>query len=578
MTDIRKIVTLVEEIRLEAGRAVDPPVRRVATAAVIANPFAGRYQEDLTELIEASVELGRTISTMAVAALDGRPVHGYGKGAIVGMRGELEHAAAMLHPEFGAPLREATGGGKAIIPSAKKRGAAGVTLDIPLHYKDAAFVRSHFDAIEIRIVDAPADDELVIAVRRHRRRPPAPPGRRPPGVRDRRRGRAPLTVAGDLVVRNIGTIVTGDIRSPIAEGDTIVVRDGLIASVGSGDDAGDIAATIDAAGATVVPGLCDDHVHPVLGDYTPRQQQLDWIDSCLHGGVTTMLSAGEPHLPGRPTDPAGVKALAILAHRSFANLRPSGVKVHAGAVLLEEGLTEADFAEMAAAGVHLVGEIGISGVKDPETAERMARWAQASGMTVMVHTGGASIPGSGIIGADFVVAVRPDVAAHTNGGPTALPLDHVERILSETDARVEVVHNGNVRAAGEVAALVERRGELERLVVGTDSPAGSGVQPLGMLRTVSFVASLGNVAPELAIAAATGNVAAMHGLNTGVLAPGREADLLVVDAPLGSQAEDALGALAIGDTPAVATAVIDGIPRFAKSRNTPPPVRAVTVS
>ena len=385
---------------------------------------------------------------------------------------------------------------------------------------------------------------------------------------------------GDLVVRNIGAIATGDISAPIASGDTIVVRGGLIASVGhsEGTDAEGIATVIDAAGATVMPGMCDDHVHPVLGDYTPRQQQLDWIDSCLHGGVTTMLSAGEPHLPGRPTDPAGVKALAILAQGSFANLRPSGVKVHAGAVLLEEGLTEADFAEMAAAGVHLVGEIGISGVKDPEVAAQMARWAQAVGMNVMVHTGGASIPGSGIIGADFVIAVKPDVAAHVNGGPTALPLDHVVRILGETDARVEIVHNGNVKAAGDVAALVASRGELHRLVIGTDSPAGSGVQPLGMLRVVSWVSALGGVEPSIAVAAATGNVAAMHGLNVGVIAPGREADLLVVDAPLGSQADDALGAFAIGDTPAVAVAVIDGKVRLSKSRNTPPPVRPISVS
>jgi enamidase len=383
----------------------------------------------------------------------------------------------------------------------------------------------------------------------------------------------------DLVIRNIGTIVTGDVDAPIAEGDTVVVRDGIIASVGPGAAAGTdgISASIDAAGATVIPGLCDNHTHPVFGDYTPRQQQADWIGSCLHGGVTTMMSAGEPHLPGRPTDPAGVRSLAILAHASFENLRPAGVKVHAGAVLLEPGLTEDDFREMAAAGVRLVGEIGISGVKDPEVAAEMARWAQAAGMIVMVHTGGASIPGSGVIGADFVVSVRPDVAGHTNGGPTALPLADVERILDETDARVEVVHNGNVKAAGEVAALVRTRGEVGRLVIGTDAPAGSGVQPLGILRTMSWVASLGELDPALAVAAATGNVAALHGLNVGTLAPGREADIVVVDAPLGSQAPDALGALAIGDTLAVATTVIDGVPRFFKSRNTPPPVRPIVV-
>lgn len=194
----------------------------------------------------------------------------------------------------------------------------------------------------------------------------------------------------------------------------------------------------------------------------------------------------------------------------------------------------------------------------------------------MVHTGGASIPGSGVIGADFVVKVRPDVAGHTNGGPTALPLSDVERILEETSAMIEVVHNGNVKAAGAVARLAADRGELHRVVIGTDSPAGSGVQPLGILRVMSWVASLGDVPPEAAVAMASGNIAKLHGLNTGVIEVGREADLVVVDAPLGSQAGDALGALAIGDTLAVATAIIDGTWRFTKSRNTPPPTRPIT--
>jgi enamidase len=384
----------------------------------------------------------------------------------------------------------------------------------------------------------------------------------------------------DLVIRNIGTIVTGDIANPVTRGDTVVVRGGLIDYVGeeADADADGIAAVIDAAGATLLPGLCDNHVHPVIGDYSPRQRALDFIESSLHGGVTTMMSAGEPHTPGRPTDPVGVKALTILAHKSFAKLRPSGVRVHAGAVMLEPGLTEADFVEMAAAGVRLVAEIGISGVKDADEAATMTRWAQKLGMKVMVHTGGASIPGSGVIGADFVIKVQPDVAGHTNGGPTALPLADVERILEETSARIEVVHNGNVKAAAAVAALAARRNELHRVVIGTDSPAGSGVQPLGILRVMSWVASLGGVAPEAAVAMATGNIADLHSLGVGVIEMGRPADLVVVDAPLGSQAADAMGALTIGDTLAVATVVIDGIWRFTKSRNTPPTTRPVAFS
>ena len=163
MVKIRKLLTVVEEIQSDGGREARRPLRKAAAVAVIENPFAGKFVDDLTPLVDAGEELGALLAKKATEAL-GAPAESYGKGGIVGTDGELEHVAAMLHPEFGAPLREATGGGKAIIPSAKKRGGPGVTLDIPLHFKDAAFVRSHFDAVELRIVDAPAGDELVIAV------------------------------------------------------------------------------------------------------------------------------------------------------------------------------------------------------------------------------------------------------------------------------------------------------------------------------------------------------------------------------------------------------------------------------
>jgi hypothetical protein len=164
--EIRKIVKIVEETRMEMGKAVDPPARRAAAAAVIKNPFAGRYEADLDELITVGEELGGILGKMAVEALGISPdqAESYGKGAIVGPRGELEHAAAILHPKLGAPLRDAVGGGKAIIPSAKKIGGPGTEIDVPVHYKDAAFVRSHFDAMPVRVQDAPRGDEIVVAV------------------------------------------------------------------------------------------------------------------------------------------------------------------------------------------------------------------------------------------------------------------------------------------------------------------------------------------------------------------------------------------------------------------------------
>ncbi|MFP3928229.1 MAG: amino acid synthesis family protein [Desulfobacteraceae bacterium] len=164
--EVRKYVTTMEEIHMEGGKKMDPPGRKAAAMAVIRNPFAGRYQEDLTELIEAGEELGDILGKMAVEALGvpAEEVESYGKAAIVGENGEREHAAAILHPKLGAPFRNAVGGGKAIIPSAKKMGALGAEIDIPIHYKDAAFVRSHFDAMTVRVDDAPRADEIVVCL------------------------------------------------------------------------------------------------------------------------------------------------------------------------------------------------------------------------------------------------------------------------------------------------------------------------------------------------------------------------------------------------------------------------------
>jgi enamidase len=384
-------------------------------------------------------------------------------------------------------------------------------------------------------------------------------------------------VSDRLLVTGIGTLLTGRLAAPTAEADALLVEDGHVAAIGSADDLDGEGPTIDVRGATVLPGLVDDHIHPVSGDYTPRQFQANYLEGYVHGGVTTTISAGEVHTPGRPKDRDGTKALAVLASKAFSALRPSGAKVHAGALLLEDGLTEQDFHDLAAQGVHLVGEIGISGVQDPDTAAQMTAWAQAAGMTVTAHVGGKSVPTSRTIDAEFVVAVRPDVAAHVNGGPTAAATEDVERILVETDAYVEVVHNGNVRAARDIAELVARRGELHRLLVGTDSPAGTGVVPLGVLRTVSWLCALGGIPAPEAIAAASGNTTVARRVPAGVLEVGAPADLVVADAPDGSRTDDFCAALTAGDTPAVAAVVIDGELVVRKSRNTPPPKRVPTL-
>ena len=163
---IRKTSIIVEETRMDLGRAVDPPTRKAAAIAVIENPCAGRYEEDLSELMDIGAELGASLGKMCVDALGIRPAdaHSYGKAAIVGENGEWEHAAAILHPKLGAPLRKAVEKGAALVPSVKKLGGPGASIDVPLGHKDAAYVRSHFDGMEVRMADAPRADEILVAI------------------------------------------------------------------------------------------------------------------------------------------------------------------------------------------------------------------------------------------------------------------------------------------------------------------------------------------------------------------------------------------------------------------------------
>ena len=377
------------------------------------------------------------------------------------------------------------------------------------------------------------------------------------------------------LITNIGQIVSGDIARPLLDGDSIVIEDGRIRALGRGLDA-DADTVIDARGSTAIPGLIDSHCHPVFGDFTPRQRTVDFIDSGLNGGVTTAISAGEVHLPGRPKDIVGLKALAIVAAKASANLRPAGVKVHGGAPILELGLVESDFAEMAAAGVKLVGEIGLGSVRTGKDAAPMVTWAKRHGMTVTIHTGGPSIAGSNPISAEVVLEARPHVVGHINGGTTSMSEREIDSLV-DTDMALEIVHCGNGRTALHTLRRSTEARALDRVILGNDAPSGTGVVPLGILRTIAHLTSLGDVAPELAICMATGNTARIYSLPVGVLAEGREADVCLVDAPVGSVGRTALEALSHGDLFGISMVLIDGQVRIGRSRNTPPAARAAEV-
>jgi len=383
-----------------------------------------------------------------------------------------------------------------------------------------------------------------------------------------------------VAVVNIGRILTGDIELPLSRESSILLRDGKIAKVGdlSSDDVQTSDVVIDADGATLMPGLIDSHVHITFGDYTPRQKTVGFLESYVHGGVTSSISASEVHVPGRPKDVQGIKALAIAAQRCFQDYRPGGMRVYAGTLILEPGLERADFEELRSAGIRMV-KAGFGNFASPYEYAPLIQLAREYGMLSLVHTGGASIPGSSGIWAEHLLAMEPDVSFHANGGPVAIPEEGFERLVAESSMAIQVCTAGNLRTTLLIARLLAQRSQLQRLLIATDTPTGSGIMPLGMLYTISHLCSLGGMDPAIAVAAATGNNARTFRLNSGFIRPGCDADVIIIDACLGGSQSDPLSAFTNGDVVAIGAVISDGVPRFVgRSRNTPATIRNVRIA
>jgi enamidase len=380
------------------------------------------------------------------------------------------------------------------------------------------------------------------------------------------------TGAAKMVIRNIGLLLSGDLQRPILDADTVVCVGGKIAAVGKLRDLDVTGAsmTIEARGCALAPGLIDSHVHPVAGDWTPRQNQIGWIDSYLHGGVTTMVSAGEVHTPGRPKDVVGLKAMAVFAQRAFTAFRPGGVRVIGGAPVIEHGMVEDDFKELAAAGVTILGEVGLGSVKDGKTARQMVGWARKYGIQSTIHTGGPSIPGSSLIDKDMVLETDADVIGHVNGGHTALPGDEIIALCEKSTRALEIVHNGNEKAALLTLRTAKELKQLDRVILGTDSPAGSGVQPLGILRMIAMLSALGEIPAEVSVCLATGNTARIRKLDGGLIEVGRAGTFVLMDRAQHSAGKNLLESIQLGDLPGIGMVVVDGLVSVQRSRNTPP--------
>lgn len=378
---------------------------------------------------------------------------------------------------------------------------------------------------------------------------------------------------GSLLVRNLRGVVTGKLGEAPRSVTAMRVEGGTIVAMG---EEGDANVVIDAMGAVAVPGLIDTHCHVVFGDWTPRQNTLGYLESYMHGGVTQVMSASEVHLPGRPTDPVGVKALAITAQRSSSNFRPGGIKVLGGSLICEPGLDESDFNDLAAAGVRLM-KVGFGAFAKPADAAPLVAMARAAGFLVMSHSGGASIPGSSPVTVADLLTLRPQIAGHINGGTTSLPDDDLVQLIESSDIALQLVQAGNLRSALLILREARQRGALSRVILGTDTPSGTGVMPMGMIKTVVELSSLGRLPASEVLALATGNAGRILGVDEGILEPGLPADFVLIQEPLGCTKDHPLAAIENGDIPGISAVVIDGQIRALKSRNTPAPAREARV-
>jgi enamidase len=355
-----------------------------------------------------------------------------------------------------------------------------------------------------------------------------------------------------LLIRNIGTLLSGDVRSPLLNATSLFVDGQKIASVGE-ERAADV--TIDAAGGLVSPGLWDANHHAYFGDHNPEMDPRGYLDRTVRAGVTSLVSSGTVDLPGRTKDALGAKMLAILSARSWRLDRPRDLKMHAGTVIAAPGLTEKDFADLRAAGV---GRLSfLDPVPSTKEANSYVDWARGSGMKVMARVGGVKLIDDASSIGDALRAIQPDVASHVNGGPIPAPSETLEWLAGATTCALDLALLGSPQIAAEVATQALERDQPERIVLSTNTPSAGAIAPAGVPYMVQLLALLAKVRPETAIAFATGNAARAFGLPGGRIAVGEPADLFIGRPAEHAPYTDNLEALANGSL-AIGTVMVDG--------------------
>lgn len=361
-----------------------------------------------------------------------------------------------------------------------------------------------------------------------------------------------------ILLKNIGCLYSGDIKEPVLKANSMVIEDGKIVEIGNNLSAAG-AQEIDVKGTTVMPGLIDSHTHPVIGEWTPRQGAMSWIAPYVKSGVTGLISVGETHIPGKPKDAEGMRALATLAKQTFDNVRPAKMKLYGGAYIMHKDAAEADFKKFVDMGVKCTGEIGLGSANTVETAAKLVTWAKKAGLKVTIHRGASYLHGSNSIDPDTIIALQPDIICHVSLG--RIPAAETHRYFDETKSHVEITRPqlGSIDANSEVVNYAQKKNELHRVILGNDCPSGFGIFPHGIWELVLFVSTFCKVGVGEAIAMATGNTATAFNLqNTGTLKAGNWADIIICDAPVGSALKDATAAISDGTLPGISVVMIDG--------------------
>ncbi len=382
-----------------------------------------------------------------------------------------------------------------------------------------------------------------------------------------------------VLIKNISKIVSGDIKKGILEGDTVLIENGLISGIGSESqlDTKGVEKVVDANGSVVIPGLIDSHVHIWLEDYHPVFGMTRWMEVNLSVGVTTLIEA-EVMRMGLVREPSYLKCLAILTHKKWKAYKPGGyLKVEAGAIIYDDGFTERDFKQMAGEGIHLVAEIGCTADPFSEKVMQMVEWSKKYGMIVSLHFGGISTPLASSVTFDVAKKIKPDKIAHINGGPIANSLEECKKVVTELDSAIEISWNGNPKVMYNIVEFIKEKEQLHRVILGSDSPTGLGYSPFAIHQLIYNISSLHGIPAETAIAMATGTTADAHRLNRGKIEKGREADILIIDAPPGSVGTDALSTIEAGDQPAISMVMVDGHIIGVWGRATRKPIRPIKI-